>query len=78
MRRLFLWAAHINGDRPGDISSASLAGISGYPAVTVPAGMVKGLPVGLSFFGADMMDAKLTGLAHAVELVGSARIAPDL
>ncbi|MFT5804394.1 MAG: Asp-tRNA(Asn)/Glu-tRNA(Gln) amidotransferase A subunit family amidase [Candidatus Paceibacteria bacterium] len=40
--------------------------------------MVEGLPVGLSFFGADMMDAKLTGLAHAAELVGSARIAPDL
>ncbi|MFT7131737.1 MAG: amidase [Cyclobacteriaceae bacterium] len=69
---------HINGDRPGGISSSSLAAISGYPAVTVPAGMVEGLPVGLSFFGADMMDAKLIGLAHAFELVSAARVAPDL
>jgi len=40
--------------------------------------MVEGLPVGLSFFGADMMDAKLVGVAQAFELVGEARIAPDL
>jgi Asp-tRNA(Asn)/Glu-tRNA(Gln) amidotransferase A subunit family amidase len=40
--------------------------------------MVEGLPVGLSFFGADMMDAKLIGLAHAFELVSAARVAPDL
>lgn len=69
---------HINGDQSGGISSSSLAAVAGYPAVTVPAGFVEDLPVGLSFFGAHMSDAHLVGLAHAFEQASAARIAPDL
>jgi amidase len=69
---------HINGDQSGGISSSSLAAVAGYPAVTVPAGFVEGLPVGLSFFGAYMADAKLIGLAQAFEQASTVRIAPDL
>ena len=39
---------HINGDSFG-IGSSSLAAISGYPSITVPAGFVSGLPIGLTF-----------------------------
>jgi amidase len=69
---------HINGDQSGGVSSSSLAAVAGYPAVTVPAGVVEGLPVGLSFFGGDMMDAKLIGLAQAFEQANAARVAPVL
>jgi amidase len=69
---------HVNGDQSGGISSSSLAAVAGYPAVTVPAGVVEGLPVGLSFFGADMTDAKLIGLAQAFEQASAARVVPDL
>jgi amidase len=40
----------INGTRsPG--SFTSLPAVAGYPHLTVPMGLVKGLPVGLSFMG---------------------------
>jgi len=45
----------------------SLPAVAGYPHVTVPAGFVAGLPVGVSFFGPAHSDAKLLGLAHAFE-----------
>ncbi len=41
---------HINGDLSSGISSSSLAAISGYPSITVPAGDVVGLPIGISFY----------------------------
>ena len=40
----------VNGDHfTGGYSSASA--VAGYPHITVPAGYVYGLPVGISFFG---------------------------
>ncbi len=56
----------IDGDRtiPG---CASPAAVAGYPHVTVPAGRVHGLPVGLSFFARAFEDAKLLQYAHAFE-----------
>ena len=44
-----------------------LAAFSGYPQLTVPMGMTKGLPVGLSFVGAKWGDARLLALGHAYE-----------
>ncbi|MEJ6682880.1 MAG: amidase family protein, partial [SAR86 cluster bacterium] len=66
---------HVNGDRSSGISSASLAAVAGYPAVTLPAGYVEGLPVGLTFFGAAGTDAQLVALAHAFERVSRVRVA---
>ena len=37
------------------------------PTTTVPMGLVKGLPVGLSFIGPKWSDAKLLGLGYAYE-----------
>ena len=56
----------VNGDHFMG-ASASPAAIAGYPNVTVPAGYVEGLPVGISFFGRAWTDAKLIGLAYAYE-----------
>ncbi len=57
---------HINGDS-FSISSSSFAAVSGYPSVTVPAGLVSGLPVGLSFIGKMNTDKALIEIAYAFE-----------
>jgi amidase len=44
------------------------AAVSGYPSITVPAGQVSGLPVGLSFIGPAWSEPRLIELAHAFDL----------
>ena len=66
---------HINGDS-FHVGSSSLAAISGYPSVTVPAGFVSGLPVGISFMGAAGHDRQLIGIAHAFEQLAQGRQPP--
>ena len=56
----------VNGDHFIGASS-SPAAIAGYPSITVPAGFVQDLPVGISFFGTAWTEAKLIGLAYAYE-----------
>ena len=67
---------HINGDHSSGISSSSLAAISGYASITVPAGQVVGLPIGISFIGGEFSDAKLIRLAFAFEQASQARQPP--
>ena len=56
----------VNGDRyTGGASSP--AAVAGYPHVTVPAGRVQGLPIGLSFFGRAWSEALLIGYAYDFE-----------
>jgi amidase len=65
----------INGDHfTGGYSSASA--VAGYPHITVPAGYVFGLPVGLSFFGGTWSEPKLIKYAYAFEQATKARQAP--
>jgi amidase len=47
--------------------SSSPAAVAGYPSVTVPMGLVHGLPVGLSFIGRAWSEARLVALAYAFE-----------
>ncbi|MDJ0917742.1 MAG: amidase [Woeseiaceae bacterium] len=68
---------HVNGDS-FSVSSSSYAAISGYPNVTVPAGFVFGLPVGLSFIGKHWEDKALIEIAYAFEQATKARKAPEL
>ncbi len=68
---------HINGDHFMQ-SCATPAAVAGYPHITVPAGFVSGLPVGLSFFGRADSEAALIGVAHAFEQATRARRAPRL
>lgn len=51
-------------------SSAYLAAISGYPSITVPAGLLHGLPAAVSFIGRPRCEAGLVRLAHAFEQAG--------
>ncbi|HEY2963682.1 MAG TPA: amidase [Pyrinomonadaceae bacterium] len=65
----------LNGDHfTGGYSSASA--VAGYPHITVPAGYVFGMPVGLSFFGGAYSEAKLIKMAYAFEQATKARKAP--
>ena len=65
----------INGDHfTGGYSSASA--VAGYPHITVPAGYVFGLPVGISFFGGAWSEPKLIKYAYAFEQATKARQAP--
>lgn len=66
----------INGDHfTGSFSSP--AAVAGYPHITVPAGYVHGLPVGLSFVGAAFSDAALIGMAYSYEQATLHRRAPQ-
>ena len=56
----------VNGDHFTGASSTPGA-VAGYPSVTVPAGDVQGLPVGLSFIGTAWSEARLIALAYAYE-----------
>ncbi len=57
----------IFGERGPSGGGASTAAIAGYPSVTVPAAQVRGLPVGILFFGRAWSDAKLLALAADFE-----------
>jgi amidase len=63
---------HVLGDYHA-WGSSSPAAVSGYPSITVPAGSVGGLPVGLSFIGAAWSEPRLIGLAHGFELALAGR-----
>jgi amidase len=67
---------NVSGDRSSGISSSSLAAISGYPSITIPAGDILGLPVGISFIGEEFGDARLIQFAYALEQGGYQRRPP--
>jgi amidase len=51
--------------------------IAGYPHLTVPMGLVDGLPVGLSFVGPAWSEAKLLAYGYAFEQAAHARVPPS-
>jgi len=51
----------------GQGSASRLPAIAGYPHLTVPMGLDRGLPVGLSFIGAKWDDARILSLGYAYE-----------
>jgi amidase len=57
-------------------SSAAPAAIAGYPSITVPAGFVDRLPVGISFIGTAWSEPRLIALAYAYEQATKHRRAP--
>ena len=68
---------HVNGDT-FSIGSSSYAAVSGYPSITVPAGFVSGLPIGVSFIGPARSDKELIEIAYAFEQATGVRRAPEL
>lgn len=85
-----LLVAAVQGPDPRDAATARIpagalidpaevlgpAAVAGYPHVTVPAGLVFGLPWGVSILGTVWADAKVLRLARAVESVTRARRVP--
>ena len=67
---------NVSGDRSSGISSSSLAAVSGYASITLPAGDILGLPIGISFIGAEFSDARLIQYAYALEQAGYTRKPP--
>ena len=63
---------YVLGDH--NVFNSSMPGAAaGYPSVTVPAGAVSGLPVGLSFIGPAWSEPRLIALAYAFEQAGLAQ-----
>ena len=71
----------VNGDLSGDFSlfvgSSSAAAISGYADITVPAGYVGSLPIGITFIGRAWDEPKLIALAYAFEQATHVRVPPS-
>ena len=67
----------VNGDS-GDweVDSTAPAAVAGYPHITVPAGYIFGLPVGLSFFTKAWQEPTLIKFAYAFERATQFRRAP--
>ena len=68
---------HVNGDN-FSIGSSSLAAISGYPSITVPAGFASGLPIGLSFIAKPWNEKQLIEMAYGFEQTSPVRTPPEL
>jgi amidase len=67
----------VNGDSSNwGVESTSPAAVAGYPHMTVPAGYIFGLPVGLSFFGKAWSEPTLLKFAYAFEQATKVRRAP--
>ena len=66
----------INGDHVSGGSSTPAA-VAGYPNLTVPAGFINGLPIGLSFFSTAYQEPTLLKLAFAFEQVTKHRRPPQ-
>jgi amidase len=65
----------LNGDHAlGD--STTPAAVAGYPSITVPAGFISGLPVGISFFGRAWSEPKLLAIAYGYERATAIRRPP--
>ena len=71
--------AHVTDWVTGDHGlgdSTTPAAVAGYPSITVPAGLISGLPVGISFFGRAWTEPKLLRIAYAFEQATKARRPP--
>lgn len=65
----------VNGDH-FVTGSSQAAAVSGYPSITVPAGLAHGLPVGISLIGRQWSEPVLIRLAYAYEQASRRREPP--
>jgi amidase len=66
----------VDGDHDAG-GSSNAAAVAGYPDITVPAGFIFGLPVGISFFGRAWSEPVLLKIAYAFEQATKVRKPPQ-
>ena len=66
---------YINGDHSTG-GSSSVAAVAGYPNITVPAGYIYGLPIGISFFSGAFEEPTLLKIAYSFEQATKIRKSP--
>lgn len=66
----------VNGDQYSGPSASALPAIAGYPHLTVPMGMIEGLPLGISFVGTAWDDERVLQAGYAYEQASKARVEP--
>jgi len=66
----------VHGDQYPGPSSSERPAVAGYPNLTVPMGLVDGLPVGLSFVAAKFGEETVLGAGYAYERRARARVTP--
>jgi hypothetical protein len=59
------------------VDSSSAAAVSGYADMTVPAGYIEGLPIGVTFIGGRWSEPELIGLAFDFEQATEVRVPPS-
>ncbi len=59
------------------VGSSGAAAVSGYADITVPAGYISGLPVGITFIGGRWAEPELLGLAYDYEQATRVRVPPQ-
>ena len=64
--------------RVANMRKPSVAAVAGYPNVSVPAGLIAGLPIGISFMGRAWSEATLIKIAYAYEQATKHRKPPKL
>lgn len=67
---------NINGDYGTGFSFSGPAATAGYPHITLPMGMIHGLPVGISFVAGAYQEAEVINIAYAFEQATKKREAP--
>jgi amidase len=66
----------VAGDYRTGGSFSGPAAMAGYPHITVPMGLVMGLPIGLSFMGTAYTEPQLIAMAYAYEQASKRRVVP--
>lgn len=71
---------HVLGDRDdlGGSVLGSAAAVAGYPSVTLPIGLVRGMPVGMTVIARRFDDVRLLEVADLFERTGKLRIPPTI
>ncbi len=68
----------VYGDIYNGPAAPQLPAVAGYPHLTVPMGLIQGLPVGVSFIGTKWSEAELLQAGYAFEQATRARRQPSL
>jgi amidase len=59
------------------VGSSTAAAVSGYADITVPAGYIAGLPIGITFIGDRWGEPELLGFAYDYEQATKVRVPPE-